>query len=256
MFRSLRLGGLPGVAKVEVVSGETIRRAGTDNFIQLGYHDLGVPGTVAVHTQILSGPDLVHVARDVEYPDGSTLSVQLVQAAAEGPESVNLYIQHVSDEPKTSDINLHLTAGSFPELCRLHPKETDAYLRPIFRTLRQEHAAFRVDEKSAWEVLADGWTPPADVAAAVEKALPRLASDAYQDREAAVEDLQKLGEPAAVYLMHADRKRLTLEQAMRVDLFLAPYRPLARDQAAKLRDDPDFLVDCLYVDNPRSTHWR
>jgi hypothetical protein len=46
--------------------------------------------------------------------------------------------------------------------------------------------------------------------------------------------------------MNVDSRSWSIEQAMRVDLFLAPYLPLNDQTAAQLRTDPDFLLDCQF----------
>jgi len=74
----------------------------------------------------------------------------------------------------------------------------------------------------------------------------KTAAFSYPDREAAMNRLRQLGEPAALYLMNADSRSWSVEQSTRVDLFLAPYRPLSDEAANELHSDPDFLLDCLY----------
>jgi hypothetical protein len=127
-----------------------------------------------------------------------------------------------------------------------HPSEVNTYLRPIFRMLGQEQTVFQVDPKTAYQVFSPAWKTDAATIAATDAAVAGLRADSYSDREAAMNRLRRLGEPAALYLMNVDSRSWSIEQAMRVDLFLAPYLPLNDQTAAQLRTDPDFLLDCLY----------
>lgn len=236
---ALKLKGMPGAAKVQIISDASGLSGPDHNFIQFGYRDLTVRGTIAVYTDVLCGPELLNVSQSTDLPGGDELTVQLVPGAA-GPRAVTLYIQLAPQRA------IHYSAGSVAELALKYPQQVDEHLRPIFRLLRQEQVAFEADPRMACQILSADWPVDPKTADATNAAVARLAADSYADREAATGALLALGEPAAIYLMHADLRHMTTEQAMRVDLFLAPYRPLSEEEAQQLRSDADFLLDCLY----------
>ena len=49
--------------------------------------------------------------------------------------------------------------------------------------------------------------------------------------------------------MKWDRERLSEEQISRIDAFIAQFKPADDAEIARLRKDPDFLLDCLYSDD-------
>ena len=248
-YRALKLKGLPGLAKMQVIAHTVIGGADSPQNIRFIYRDLTVPGALCVGTEVFSGSDLVQVAQDSDLNDGSSTSVQYVQSSADGPEAAVLYLQFPEENPNDAIKPRRLTDSSLPELCRDYPQEVNQHLRPIFRLLGQEAAAFSVEPPVAWQVLGSHWTPDAATVAAADDAVLRLGADSFQKREDAMRDLHALGQPAAVYLMNRAEEHLTPEQSMRLDLFLSPYRPLSDDEAARLASDPDFLLDCLYCDD-------
>lgn len=243
-YHSVRLTGLPGWAKVSVLGKETIHTAGDREYIQFLYRDLSVPGTIDVYTEIYSNPDSVNISQEAELPNDGIRSVQLVQAAAEGPRAVALYIQTLLSDG--SSLRRSCSGASLAELCQTNPAVIDRYVRPIFRMLRQEQVVFEVDARTAYQVLRDLWHTDPATAAAADSAVAGLGADSYTDRETAMRRLQSLGEPAALYLMDAPWAGRGDEQAMRVQTFLAPYCPLSDEEAVKLESDPDFLLDCQF----------
>jgi hypothetical protein len=245
-YRQVKLNGLPGIARVQVIARSTVGTADSPQNIRFVYRDLTQPGALLVGTEVYSGTDLVQVSQDADLNDGSSTSVQYVQASADGPQSVSLYLQFPAENPGDAVKPRHLTGWSLSQLCRDYPEEINRHLRPIFRMLHQEPAAFEVEPAVAWQILGSHWTPDRATAAAADDAVARLGADSYQQREDAMRDLHALGQPAAVYLMNRAESRLTPEQSMRLDLFLSVYRPLSEDQAERLASDPEFLLDCLY----------
>ena len=61
--------------------------------------------------------------------------------------------------------------------------------------------------------------------------------------------MRRLGKPAALHLLHLDRQKLSPEQLEQVDAVISNFNVLPNDVAARLHDDPHFLVDCLYVED-------
>ena len=79
--------------------------------------------------------------------------------------------------------------------------------------------------------------------------MAKFDSDNFQERQDAADELQKIGEPAAVVLARADRSKFSPEQSSGADTFLASYLALSAADVARLHDNPDFLLDCLYSDD-------
>jgi hypothetical protein len=246
---TVRLTGLHGFATVRVLSRETIKSAGADRFIEFSYRDLDVPGTIEVVTEVDCGPSTVQISRGMELPGDALLQVQLIRSEATDPHSIILYIQTVPPSGMSLPAR-RISAASLADLARKDPPDVDVYLRPIFRMFGAEQVAFAVEDKAACQVLADWYPVDPGVAAATDAAVDGLGAESFADREAALQRLRDLGEPAAIHLMTSSVRALNDEQTTRVELFLAPYRPFTDEQAQRLRHDPDFLLDCLFNSDP------
>jgi hypothetical protein len=242
-FHEVHVRGLGGRAKFRVVTSHS-DPAGHQS-PQFYYYDLDSPGSIVVYTEVDSTLYTMGLAQFSESED-RLLSVQYGETADVGPQAVNLYIQIVPETDAGAETREHLTGASLADLCMNHPSEVNTYLRPIFRMLGQEQTVFQVDPKTAYQVFSPAWKTDAATIAATDAAVAGLRADSYSDREAAMNRLRRLGEPAALYLMNVDSRSWSIEQAMRVDLFLAPYLPLNDQTAAQLRTDPDFLLDCQF----------
>jgi hypothetical protein len=235
----VRLAGLSGLATVQA-----------EKVFQFSYRDLDVPGTIQVMTEVASGPNTVQISRMAELPDDGLVSVQLIRSEVTDPGLVLLYVQTIKPGGKAGPAR-RITAGSLPELARKDPADVDAYLRPIFRMFAAEARVFAVDSKTACQALADLYPVDAATAAAADAAVSGLGADSFADREAALQRLRDLGEPAAIHLIQSRGRALSDEQTMRVELFLAPYRPLGDDEMPRQRQNPDFLLDCLFNSDPQ-----
>jgi hypothetical protein len=143
---------------------------------------------------------------------------------------------------------INLEGADFGSFIREHPIEAEQHLRPLFREFGQE-AVFAPDAMTAWQVFSDLWQPDPGVAKQVRAMLPALNADDYHTRNAAQLRLQQLGRDGAAVLIHLDRSRLTPEQNARIDRALVPFAQLPAREAARLRSDPGFLLDCLYSDS-------
>ncbi len=190
-------------------------------------------------------------------------SVQLIQdpvgapvEPGDGPVRLLVQVNYDREEPANAaraargevpaDVNLKLVAYSFTELRQRHPREVEQHLRPILRDLgAQDRAIFAVDERVAWQVLGADHAPDPEAAEQVKQALAKFDSDDFHEREAALDGLKRLGQPAALYLVKADRTNFSPEQNAGVDTFLAEYLPLSPEDAARLRQSTDFLLDTL-----------
>jgi hypothetical protein len=181
----------------------------------------------------------------------NTFNVDLIQDDAfleEGDDRVRFYVQETRGEEQLVD--LKLSAPNVTELRRKYPVETMRYLEPIFRDFGQASVLFQVNTKAAWQVLGGSTTKPApELSAKVDALLVKLDADDAKDREAALAELEKIGQPAALLLMQRDRKGLSEEQRARVETFLAPYKPLTDEEAAKMRGNVEFLLMALSSDD-------
>jgi len=236
----IKLQGLSGWAEVAV------RDFGNQKFLQqFSYRDVSAPGVVEVDTEVFSGPTTVQISRGIAVIGDGADMVQLVQAAADGPNSMGLYVQHVSADVRQSQPR-HARGASLIDLYLQDPADMNAGVRPIFRLLRQEHVVFAPDPRAAYQVLADLCPIDPAVAAETDATVAKLGADSFDDREAAMQHLRRVGVAAALHLMRHRDPNLTTEQSMRVDLFLAAYEPLNADLAPRLLTDPDFLLDCQF----------
>jgi hypothetical protein len=225
-------------------------------FISFNTWDFSDPALIDRHLQVLGGPTNLQVVYDIEYLDRDGVQwsqeVSLMQKSdPAAPDQVTLRMETSPDSgPGVPTTIPPIIAPSFTALRTEHPLEFEQYVRPTFRALRQDPAVLGVDSRMAWQVLGDTVKPPADVAAKVSSVLAQLNADDFATRAAAAKQLDSLGEPAALYLMSADRSALTPEQKARCEKFLAGYRPLTEPQVRAFRENVNFLLDCLYSDDP------
>jgi hypothetical protein len=219
----------------------------TFTFIRRDYPQAG--GIVITDASVVGG-QRVAVSRGAEDEKQST-NVQLIQDNAfleEGDDRIRFYVQEMhNDEPI---VDLKLSAVNVIELRRRYPAETMRYLEPLFREFGQSSVLFQVNTRAAWQVLGMNHEPPPEVAKQVGVLLKQLNAPEAKDREAALKELEKLGEQAALVLMKRDRTQLSEEQRTRVETFLAGYTPLSEAEATKMRSDPEFLLLALSADDP------
>jgi len=243
---------LRGVARLRVFAAAQ-EEAGRDFNLIVDEIPEQVPGRTITHVSAHSGRLIL--ARDSESP-GVISSIQLVQdppglADPSGVEPpVRLYIKITHDTDAERDVDMKLTAATFAELRRKHPRELNRFLRAMLRDFSQEQAVFGSDARAQWQVLAGDKPRDPELAAKIMTVLAKVDSDDYQERVRAADELSSLGQPAAIELAAMDRSRLSPEQSSAADAFLAPYLPLSAEDVARLRDSPDFLLDCLYSDDP------
>lgn len=225
-------------------------------FISFNTWDFSDPALIDRHLQVLGGPTNLQVVYDIEYVDRDGVQwfkdVQLMQKSdPNAPDQVTLRAETSPDSgPGVPTTIPPIIASSFTALRTEHPLEFEQYVRPTFRALRQDPIVLGVDPRMAWQVLGDTVKPSGDIAAKVSSVLAQLNADDFAARAAAAKQLDSLGEPAALYLMSVDRSALTPEQKARCDKFLAGYRPLTEQQVRDFRGNVNFLLDCLYSDDP------
>jgi hypothetical protein len=251
-YHRVQLTGFPGEATIFIQPGKT---NGTC-FANFEYYDYSDPHLVSRHLQSLPGPTSVQIDEDLQYTD----RIQFV-ALISDQDKITLRVQVTPDDelpplvsdpatrPAVESLNLVDVAANFAELRQEHPADVDRYIRPMFRDFHQEREIFAVDEKSAWQVMANTFSAPPDLAKRVDAIVARVGDDSYSIRTSASNDLVALGEPAALYLMANNLRLLNPEQRARVEEFLSTYHPLTPEQVAQDRRDVNFLLDCLDSDN-------
>jgi len=206
--------------------------------------------------QIQSYGDRLQIDRSSRSGAGGFRRVMLVQqrstaagAAAQGQSPVQLSVNEFGENvPGGIPRNFSMQAADFQTLLREHGRETEEYIRPLFRQLGQE-SALAPDGRVAWQVLADHWQPNAELAEKVRQLLPTLNDVDFHARDKALAQLESMGMPGAAVLLHLDRLGLSPEQNLLIDRTLAPFAQLSPRDATRLRSDTDFLMDCLYVSN-------
>ncbi len=223
-------------------------------FIQFQNWDFSDPTLIEDHLQVQCIGGRISLNHDTEFFNHSeTVTLQLdneltpagINPAAPG---ATLRIQGIggNGEPQKNE---YYSAPSLEQLRKQHPEDYDRYVRPIFRALKQESVIGEVDDKTAWQVLSDGWTTDPALAAKVNEVVGQLNAEDYAARAQANKKLVEMGEPAALYLMSAEIPSLSAEQKGRIDQFLVAYRPLNDEQVKSFRKNVDFLIDCLTSDD-------
>ncbi len=210
----------------------------------------GVSGSIPVgrHLQVLNTSMQLQVVQDIKSPD-ELLTISLIETLDAGDdESVTLRVQKIKGTEPI--LNLALTAPTLPALRREHPREFEQYLRPLFRQFHQDQAVFGVEEQVAWQVMADVWQPPPDLPSRLAPLIAQLDAPEYSRRQRAQAALRQIGQPAALFLLTADRRNWSAEQKARTDKLLTEFFPLTAPQAKALGMDVNFLLDCLASDDP------
>jgi hypothetical protein len=222
-------------------------------YFMLINHEYPPAGGVSIaHVNVVG--QRVQVSRNLaDEGEHNLFNVDLIQDDAfleEGDDRVRFYVQVIRGGEEQL-VDLKLSAPNITELRRKYPVETMRYLEPIFREFGQASVLFQVNNKAAWQVLGGAATtkPSPELSAKVDALLVKLDADDAREREAALAELEKIGQPAALLLMQRDRKGLSEEQRARVETFLAPYKPLTDDEAGKMRGDAEFLLMALSSDD-------
>jgi hypothetical protein len=241
---------LPGIVRVHVLDLQPPTDTSAGRNFTLIHNDLTQPGAMHVITHTYATAGRLNLARDAE-SDAMRSTVELIQDPPGTPLdpdvqpvrlNVRIYSNPDGGEP---DVNLRLSAATFSELRQRYPAELEKYLRPILRDFQQDHKIFAVDERLAWQVLGEAEPIDSEVEARVMRVLEQFEADDFRQREAALDRLRQLGQPAALVLSRSDRSHLTPDQTAGVDTFLAEYLPLDPADAERLRQSPAFLLDSL-----------
>lgn len=148
----------------------------------------------------------------------------------------------------STDHNLesfNCTEKDFSTLCKMHPLEVARYLRPILHTIGQD-VVFAPDVNMAWQVLSAEWPVDGRIERAVRHELAELDDPNSHVRNGATDRLVSLGRDGASVIQRLDRQGLSPEQNVRLDDVVARFREVSPMSAARLENNPDFLLDCAY----------
>lgn len=145
--------------------------------------------------------------------------------------------------------SFNCTERDFATLHKLHPMEVEQYLRPILHLLGQD-VVFAPDINTAWQVLATDWPVDKQVSREVRRILPNLDDANSRVRNDATDQLTAMGRDAASAILRMDRSALSLEQNVRLDNVVFQFRQISAIAARQLGENPDFLLDCAYCEDP------
>lgn len=237
-------GDVYAVVPLTDVPGINVFTSLTGSFGHLDFDgwNFSEPTSIDDHLQTLWGPTR-QICRDIEFPDGGIQTIQMMETPGSQGSILSLRVQVVGTAQSAQSV--YDVEPSLLMMRLDHPGDVERYVRPMFRAYRQEHAVFEVDPTVAWQVLSDTWVAPAALQTKVNGLVRALSADDYSTRASADQQLRNVGETAALYLMQMPRQNLTPEQIARIDKIESEYRPLTDAQAAQLRQDANFLLDCL-----------
>jgi hypothetical protein len=245
------IDGMHGVGMISINRGDHPEGNTEPLAFSLSFSEFPAPRQMVNVTVSVSPPArALQLSKTVQTSGGPMYQVIFTQQKAQtsgGSAFVQLIIVQTRAAGAAPD-QINLEGADFFSFIREHPIEAEQHLRPLFREFGQE-AVFAPDPMTAWQVFSDLWQPNPIVAKQVQALLPGLNADDYHTRNAAQIRLQQLGREGAAVLIHLDRSRLTPEQNARIDRALIPFAQLPAREAARLRSDPGFLLDCLYSDN-------
>ncbi|MDB5295042.1 MAG: hypothetical protein JWO31_1025, partial [Phycisphaerales bacterium] len=240
-----------GPVTVEFSSLSTFQRLGIggrgDESFTLNACEMASPDALTT-VELQVSPNSFQVERTTQYDDGQWTVRLSGQRLGRDTSTAQLLVMRSGgglSRPQT----INAEAADLPSLLRENPREANTYLRPLLASLGQEHL-FAPDVRVAWQVMAaDHWPADPAVAAEVATLLPDLDAPDYHRRDAALARLVAMDRPGAAVLRQLERAGLSAEQDLTIDRALAPFAPLARGEATRLRTDRRFLIDCLCSDD-------
>jgi hypothetical protein len=255
----LKIEGLEGVNVLSMTASDKSNTPTTFTFtnnyfsdpraIQVAAHltfNYGKLMSMGRHATLMDGYHYVTLNQGNIFDDDSGHAGDSGSAAAR--TAVQFSVQ-IGDSQGTSQINIQYIAPDFATLRRQHPREIDQYLRPLLRQLQIE-SVLAADPMIAWQIFAEDLKPDPATLKEVQALLPALDSDSFQDRDRALESLQKKGLAVAIAITHLDRSQLSDQQNMLLDTAMANFQPQRGADLGKWRNDTDFLLDCLYTEDP------
>jgi hypothetical protein len=241
--------GLAGPSTIAIFTEQNVPDGGI-TALQFAHRDFSNPDQVFRHTMLFAHARSVQLSMDLDSLSQSKSASLIQDLNPEDPDNaVRLNAQLI--DALTDDIigQYNFAATNFATLRIEHPRETQEFVVPILRDLQSE-SILAPDSRVAAQVL--GIEARADdvLTKKIDAALAKFDSDNFQDREDAAKDLEQLGQRAAAALRHADRKGWSIDRQSGVDAFLAKHKSMGDSDAATLKREPIFLLDCLFSDDP------
>jgi hypothetical protein len=237
---------LPGFVDLGVVQPNSDLPAS----LTFRHRDMSRPGILSQVEVIVNGGDSLQVTQGVEGPL-RTDTVTLLQERNRGGEgggaedAVRLIVQSFNEVTGQVPLNKTLAAPDFRALCTKFPAEVDQFVRPMLRQIRMENSVFVPSESMAWQVLQPTTGPNEALKVEVLRLLGEAQQPQYVKRQAAIEQLQGLGQQGADALAALPRAGLSAQQVHVLETVIEQHRPLGSNEASKLGQDPQFLLDCL-----------
>jgi hypothetical protein len=240
--------GIVGPCSVAIFE-DTHAPGGGINALQFAHRDFTNPQEIFRHTMLFAHAGSVQLSMDLDGLVRSKSVSMIEDMKPEDPDNaVRINVQVI--DAVTDDVigQYNVGAPSFRELRKRYPRETQEFVVPILRDL-QSQTILAPDPRIASQALQTQFKPDEALSKKIDAALAKFDSDKFQEREQAAKDLADLGQPAAMALSHADRKGWSLDRQSGVDAFLSQYKAMSDEELAKLRQEPIFLLDCLYSDD-------
>jgi hypothetical protein len=201
---------------------------------------------VVVESQVHWSPEVMVIDQMTRFLTGQNYVALIQQDTAPDdkklPRGISLRVM-LGDIPGQSASEM-LEAADFKELREKNWAVIEQYLRPVLSELKLT-SILSVDPKLAWQVFASEWDPDPKAMRQLKELLPALNAENFKDRRDATQKLKDLGDPVVPAILRLDRKGLSPEQTSALDATLASLlKP--KDELTRLRNDPNFLADCLY----------
>lgn len=241
---------LPGFSSISVLVPNNDGPAS----LSFRHQQMDIPGQLVSQIEVIvNANDTLQIAHGIEWPL-ATLNVTLLQernhlASGSRDEPVRLIIQKDS-EYTGRIIDMQLGAPDFQTLCTRYPSEVSQFVRPMLRQIHLENAVFKPTEATAWQVL----QPTSGASDTLKQEVVRLLEEArnpnFARRQAAINQLRSLGQAGADALGGVPRAGLSPQQVHVLETVMDQRRPLATAEAEQLLRDPQFLLDCLSLNDP------
>jgi hypothetical protein len=246
----VRVEGLPGNGYVAIHRDPITREL--DRF-ELSVTDFPRPNRAST-LQVRCEPDKgrLYITQTAEIDGGHQHTMLLQERGSESYTApfIQLSVSNSSPDGHSAQ-QFEYSAADFVSLLRDNSEAANLYLRPLLRRIEHEQL-LSPDPTTAWQVFSDIRAADPAIGRKIIEVLPRLNDPQFRVRKAALAELKRLPQPAgADAVRHLNRSGLTAQQNLMLDLYLAPLTQVSEDQAARLRADPTFLLDCLYSQDPQ-----
>lgn len=218
--------------------------------LQFIHRDFSNPQEIFRHTMLFAHAGSVQLSMDLDSLVQSKSASLIEDMKPDDPErAVRINAQLI--DPINDDLlgQYEVAAPTFRELRQRYPRETQEFVVPILRDL-QSQSLLAPDPHLAVQVYQTAVKPDEPLLKKIDAALAKFDADSFQERQQAANDLKALGQSAALAIADMDRKGWSIDKQSGVDAFLSEYKSIPAEDVAKLRDDPVFLLDSLYSDNP------